>query len=165
MLLFTVLPVVELYLLIQLGAHTSGAFAIGVVILTGIIGANLARWQGLQAYARVQKEMSSGQMPGDSLVDGLMIFAAGIVLITPGILTDILGFCLLIPPIRKILKRGLLVFLKKNAQIKFHQATQNNGTWTTQTWSSGQGASEPAVHSSHQDAEVIDVEFRHVDEK
>lgn len=163
-LLFTVLPVVELYLLIQLGTYTSSLFAIGVVVLTGVIGANLARWQGLQAYARVQKEMASGQMPGDSLVDGLMIFAAGIVLITPGILTDLLGFCLLIPPIRKILKAGLLVFLKKNAKVHFQQATKMNGNWTTQSWSSDPADSEPVVHSSSQNAEVIDVEYRKIDD-
>ena len=95
--LFIVVPLVELVLLLYLADWTSWWFTILLIVVTGIVGSSLARVQGGLAWQRVQNELNTGRMPTTSLVDGLLIFAAGLLLITPGVLTDIVGFSLLIP--------------------------------------------------------------------
>ena len=107
LLLFTVVPLVELALLLWIGSLTGLRFTLLLVLLTGIIGAGLARHQGLRCWLRVQQQLSAGQLPADPLVDGLMILVAGALLVTPGVLTDLFGFGLLLPPFRRILKRWL----------------------------------------------------------
>jgi UPF0716 protein FxsA len=106
-LLFTVVPVAELILLIRIGGRIGAMQTIWLVLATGIIGAWLARSQGLRTLQKIQQELARGQMPGDSLIDGAMILVAGAVLITPGIMTDCLGFLLLFPPARAALKQRL----------------------------------------------------------
>lgn len=106
-LLFTCVPIVELILLIELGQATSVATTIGIVITTGVIGAALARREGFKTWQAIQHKTSTGQLPSDELVDGLMILIAGVMLVTPGLLTDGLGFALLISPIRRLLRRRL----------------------------------------------------------
>ncbi len=107
LLLFTLVPLIELALLIKLGQLTSTAMTIGIVILTGIIGAYLARREGIKAWRRLEKSMREGVSPADGLIDALLILIAGAVLITPGLLTDLLGFGLLIPPVRKWFRNKL----------------------------------------------------------
>lgn len=107
LLLFTLVPLLEIYLLIKIGAAI-GAFAtIAVVVVTGIVGAGLARRQGFVVWLRIQYEMQQGRFPARDLVDGLLILAAGIVLITPGVITDALGFLILIPVTRAPVRRWL----------------------------------------------------------
>ena len=106
--LFIAVPLAELYLLFQLADYTSGAFAFALVIVTGFVGASLARWQGLQTVRRIQSEMAQGQPPADALMHGLCILIAGALLITPGIMTDFVGFSLLIPPVRSWLARRII---------------------------------------------------------
>jgi len=101
LLLFIFLPMVELYFLIMLGSRIGAMPTIGLIVLTGIIGATLARQQGLSVLSKIQREMSSGKPPAQELVEGALIVVGGIVLLTPGIITDIFGFSLLIPPFRK----------------------------------------------------------------
>lgn len=104
LLLFTVVPLVELALLIWIGQQTSLLFTIGLVLLTGFVGAALARWQGWQTVARIQRELADNKMPTDALIDGLFILLAGAMLITPGILTDLVGFSFLVPPLRRLVR-------------------------------------------------------------
>lgn len=103
LLLFIFIPMIELYLLIMLGARIGAMPTIGLIVLTGILGASLARQQGLSVLSKIQREMASGRPPTQELVEGAMIVVGGIVLLTPGILTDIFGFALLIPRFRKSL--------------------------------------------------------------
>ena len=121
LLLFIVVPAIELILLIQMGQWIGTLPTVGLIVVTGIIGAYLARQQGVQILRRVQLEMQSGQLPGGALLEGAMILVAGAVLMTPGILTDALGFLLLIPPTRKLIS-GLIVNQVKrmmaNGQIR-----------------------------------------------
>lgn len=106
-LLFTVIPLVELYLLIRLGTYLGVLDTLAVVIATGIVGGLLARSQGLAVLNRIRMELDEGRIPAESLFDGVMILVAGILLITPGLLTDGLGLCLLIPWTRQVLKLWL----------------------------------------------------------
>lgn len=130
LLLFTVLPLTELYVLLWVKDQTSFAFTMGLVLATGVIGASLARWQGLQALFRIREEMAAGRLPAAALGDGVMILLAGAVLITPGILTDICGFLLLIPPARRLLARGLRHWARSRFVVHQFQQTQS---WPPQT--------------------------------
>lgn len=102
--LFILVPLVELYLLIQVGSIVGVEVTIGIVVVTGLVGAWLARFQGLKVFHEIRASLSVGEMPADALIDGLLILVAGAVLLTPGLLTDALGFGLLIPRGRRIVR-------------------------------------------------------------
>ena len=103
-LLFTLVPVVELALLIRLGGLLGLGPTLLLVLGTGAAGAWLARREGVRAWLAVRDELAGGQLPGEALVHALLILVAGVVLITPGVLTDVAGILLLLPPVR----RGLI---------------------------------------------------------
>lgn len=115
-LLFTVIPLIELILLIRIGQLLGLWPTIALVLLTGIVGASLAKWQGLRVYREIQREMQAGHMPASRLVDGAFIFTAGVLLITPGLLTDIVGFLLLAPPSRALLKQFIVDWFKRKVE-------------------------------------------------
>lgn len=104
---FTLIPVVELYLLIQVGTVIGGFNTILLVILTGFAGAWLARMEGMHTMMKVRQNLQQGLMPAEELLDALIIFIAGIVLITPGLMTDVFGLALLWPVTRNAFKRFL----------------------------------------------------------
>ena len=108
LLLFVVLPAVELALLIEIGQRIGTLETIGLIVVTGVAGAALARNQGLRVLASVQAQLARGEMPADSLVDGLMILLASALLVTPGVLTDGFGFLCLVPAFRAVAKREML---------------------------------------------------------
>lgn len=112
--LFTVVPLVELVILIRIGQYIGTFNTILIVVITGIIGASLAKYQGLKVVIRIRKEIASGQLPAGTLFDGLLIFIAGILLITPGLLTDCLGFALLTPPFRRLIKTYIRQKVEEN---------------------------------------------------
>jgi UPF0716 protein FxsA len=126
-LLFTVVPVVELSLLVWLGGQTVWWVPVLLVIADGIAGALLWRWQGLRTLVRIQDEMAAGKMPADALVDGLLIFLAGAFLITPGMITDVVGFGLLIPPIRVVVKRFAKDWFMHHVQVRTAAVFHTNG--------------------------------------
>ena len=105
--LFIGIPAIELALLIELGRRIGTPATLGVILTTGILGATLARRQGLGVLARVQRELEAGRLPAGALLDGVMIVLASAFLITPGILTDSVGFLLLHPGFRRRLRRWL----------------------------------------------------------
>ncbi|MGD2271836.1 MAG: FxsA family protein [Desulfobacterales bacterium] len=104
---FTLIPVIEIYLMIEVGTIIGALNTVILVILTGFAGAYLARLQGMQTMMRVRSSLQRGIMPTEELLDALMIFVAGIVLLTPGFLTDAAGLLLLIPETRGYFKRFL----------------------------------------------------------
>ena len=104
---FTIIPVVEIYLLIQIGSAFGVFTSIALVVFTGFLGAYLARIQGLQTLFRIQESLREGRMPSGELLDALLIGIAGLVLLTPGFLTDTVGFVLLIPSTRNAIKSWL----------------------------------------------------------
>ena len=104
---FTLIPLVEIYLLIKLGQNFGAITSILLVIFTGILGAYLARMEGLRTLFRIQETMREGRMPGEELLDALLIAIAGLVLITPGFITDVAGFLLLFPVTRMLAKNWL----------------------------------------------------------
>ena len=113
-LLFTVIPLIELILLIKIGQQIGLGATLAIVILTGIIGAYLAREQGFITISRIRQEIQNGQIPADPLLDGVLILAGGLLLITPGLLTDAAGFSVLIPYTRKIIKAYIKELIRRH---------------------------------------------------
>jgi UPF0716 protein FxsA len=103
-LLFVLVPLAELALLVRLGQFLGLWPTLGLVVATGFAGAALARAEGLRAVRRVQAELAEGRVPGTALLDGLGILVGGALLLTPGLLTDVAGFLLLLPPTRRWLR-------------------------------------------------------------
>lgn len=97
---FLVLPAVELALLIQLGSRVGTMATLLLIVATGAVGAALARRQGLHVLRRIEREAAAGQMPALPLLHGVVLLFAAALLITPGILTDVVGFLLLMPVVR-----------------------------------------------------------------
>ena len=105
LLMFTLIPLIELWLLIEVGRIIGSFITILLVASTGFFGVMLARSQGLQVFYRMQEEMRNGFVPTDEMLDGVCILVGGAVLLTPGLLTDIAGFLLLIPVTREMIKK------------------------------------------------------------
>ena len=114
---FTVIPAVELYLLIEIGSQLGALTTLGIVLGTGFLGAHLARMEGLNTLLRVREAAMEGRSPADDLLDGALIVAAGLVLITPGFLTDLTGLILLFPPTRYPIREWLKSRLKRHFTV------------------------------------------------
>jgi len=110
--LFTIVPLLELSLLIEIGQRIGLVYTILIVLATGFLGAALARREGFGVISRIQNELHSGQLPGDSLLDGALVLAGALLLLTPGLLTDVVGLCLLLPPTRALLKSRLKEYFR-----------------------------------------------------
>ena len=120
---FTIIPVSEIYILIAIGGQIGILPSIGLVILTGIVGASLARSQGLQTLGRIRESFQQGVVPGEELLNALLIAIAGIVLLTPGFLTDAVGLFLLIPTTRTLCRE----WLKRRMELIYAQRNVGNG--------------------------------------
>ncbi len=101
-------PLLEIYLLISVGRMIGAGATVLVVVLTAVLGAWLLRLQGLHTLARVQTATQNGKLPAVELVEGLILLACGIALLTPGFFTDAIGFLALVPSIRRRAAEGLL---------------------------------------------------------
>jgi len=112
-LIFTIVPFIELSLLIELGSVIGTLPTILVVVITGVIGAFMARIAGLSVLFKIQENLRQGIFPRDEFFDGVLILIGGAFLLTPGLLTDALGFFLLLPPGRSVVKRWLQEILKR----------------------------------------------------
>ena len=111
--LFIAIPLVELWLLFELAALTNAWVAILCVVLTGFVGYWFARAQGWQTYQEIKKSFEKQTNPTNSLVDGLLILIAGVLLMTPGMITDLAGFVLLVPISRRLFRRWLIRYFSK----------------------------------------------------
>jgi UPF0716 protein FxsA len=106
-LLFVLVPFAEIYVLLQVG-HAIGALnTLGLLILISIVGAWLAKREGLGVLRRMQAALNAGRVPGTELIDGFLILLAGALMLTPGFLTDIVAILLLLPPVRAAVRRTL----------------------------------------------------------
>jgi UPF0716 protein FxsA len=121
--LFIVLPLVELALLIQVGRWIGLVWTLALVVATGFLGAALARRHGVRAWIAIRDELRAGRMPASALADGLLILIGGIVLLTPGLITDLFGFAMLVPATRNAFKKAL--------QRRFERAVERGDTSVT----------------------------------
>lgn len=144
-LLFVGVPLVELALLIQVGSWVGVLPTVALVVVTGILGAALARHQGLATLARFQQAVAEGRLPHRELVEGILILVAGAVLLTPGLLTDTAGFLLLVPPVRRLLALRVGSWLGRRVVVTDSRARARTG-WRA----------EPR---RGEDPETVDVDF------
>ena len=117
LLLFLVFPIIELAVLYWLASTITLPWTVVIALSTGIVGAWLARSQGLRVFRRVHAEVNLGRLPTNDLLDGLLIIIAGALLITPGLLTDLFGLSLLIAPLRSLYRHWLAGWMKRRFRI------------------------------------------------
>lgn len=120
-LLLILVPVVELYVLIQVGSQIGSLFTVLLVFLTAALGLSVIRKQGFETSRKAQEKLQRGEMPASEVVEGFMLAFAGICLLIPGFVTDSIGALLLVSPLRKVIATNLaLDFLKKRMNMRAH---------------------------------------------
>jgi UPF0716 protein FxsA len=117
-LLFTLLPLVELSLLLRIGEWLGLGATIALVVVTGVLGGWLARREGGRTWRRVHEDLAAGRMPGDELLQALLVFVAGLLLVTPGVVTDAVGLLLLFRPTREIATRRIRERFAAQVQVR-----------------------------------------------
>ncbi len=118
LLLFILTPLVELAILVYLGLVIGALYTILIVVATGVLGSLMARSQGLAAISRIRSSIERGVIPSKELFDGVLILAGGFLLLTPGIITDIVGFLLLVSQTRRIIGRWLRSLINRRIQMR-----------------------------------------------
>lgn len=155
LILFIVVPVADLFLLMWIADYTSFWFTVGLIILTAIIGASLAKWQGRAVQKRISEQLSKQALPTELLTDGAMILFASALLLTPGLLTDALGFSLLIPQCRSVYKRVVMKYLKKNFRVHMIKPDFSEGRPYDANTVDGEVVNKP----SHEDTRVDQTDY------
>jgi len=118
LLAFTIIPAVELYLLVSLGQWIGPLATVLLIVLTGLLGAALAKQEGTAVLAQLRADLGRGIPPASHMVEGVMVFAGGLLLLTPGLLTDITGFALILPFTRKPISPLISAYLLKRFQVR-----------------------------------------------
>ena len=139
-LLFVIVPIVELMLLIEMGQLVGLLPTLALVMFTGVTGAWLARAEGTRVFFQFQRELATGRLPGQAILDGISVLVGGAFLLTPGILTDVVGFSLLFPPTRRWLQRrvkGRLESQIKDGSIRVVTMGMSGGMTGGRTGSGG----------------------------
>ncbi len=134
LLIFIVIPLAEIYVFIQVGSLIGTWYTIGLVIITAIIGTSLLRLQGYGVLSRAQSTLNKGDLPVDSVIDGVFLLIAGALLLTPGLITDTFGFLLFIPYLRRAIAKAVFkrfVMMGKDnvrvySQEDFYEETRRN---------------------------------------
>lgn len=107
-LLFIIVPIIEITLLIQVGQAIGAWYTLGLVLLSAFIGVNMLRYQGLATLTRAQERLNHQELPGQEMVEGIILAVGGAMLVTPGFVTDLMGFSCLIPQLRQLLAKALM---------------------------------------------------------
>lgn len=155
--IFVAMPIIEIAVFIQAGELIGLWPTIGIVILTAVVGTSLMRAQGLQTLARAQAQMEQGEMPIGELFDGICILVAGVLLLTPGFVTDTMGFLLLVPPLRKAVGAGVIMKLVQSGNIRTNFSRRAYGNASS---SSGGGSAGRGRHPNS--GPIIDGDFENV---
>ncbi|WBF67515.1 FxsA family protein [Desulfovibrio subterraneus] len=144
-LLFTLIPIMELYTLVEVGSVIGVGSTILIVILTGVIGAWLARMEGFNTMLKVRESLAQGKVPADEMVEGLLILVAGLLLLTPGFITDCMGIVLLAPFTRKPFARMLRKQFNESVKVQGAGSfgSANSAGFTYYTWHSSGGRKAP----------------------
>ena len=127
LILFITIPLVEIAILIKIGKIIGAGYTIALVIGTAFLGVSLLRIQGISTLAKVQSNVNRGQLPATELIEGLILLISGVLLLTPGFFTDILGFLMLVPMLRQKLAETFFVnFMKNRINIRQTQTRTGN---------------------------------------
>ncbi|HCM47209.1 MAG TPA: membrane protein FxsA [Colwellia sp.] len=165
--LFIIIPIIEITVIMQVGALLGVWPTIAIVILSAWLGAKYVRQQGLVTLQSVQKKMAQGEMPSGEIVTGLMLLVAGVFLVTPGFVTDIFGLLLLLPSVRVAIAAQVQQHLKVNplgAGASFHHGSAGNVYQHENSnepfTSSSTSTNEPI---SHHQGDTLEGEFKRKD--
>lgn len=153
LLLFILVPLAELAILIKLGEIIGVGATILLVISTAVLGVSLLKRQGLAALARARSSMDAGEFPIESVIDGVCLLVAGAFLLTPGLLTDTIGFLLLVPAFRRRLAHWIFDKFKASGAMQFH------------TFGTGPDAPGPGQHPPPPRDIVIEGDFEDLDDR
>jgi UPF0716 protein FxsA len=148
LMLFVIMPVVEMWVLIEVGSEIGALTTIGLVLLTAMLGLALLRQQGVSTLMRANQRMQSGQLPAQEMVEGIFLAVGGALLLTPGFITDGVGFACLIPGLRQIIIGRLLkkaIFRATAGGAGFYNSSQGRG---------------PGAASRGQGDDIIEGEYR-----
>lgn len=154
LLLFIGVPIAEIALFIEIGGLIGTWWTVATIFATAVIGTALVRQQGLQAMARARAAAQRNELPVDAVIAGVCILIAGALLLTPGFLTDALGFALLIPPLRAGLAKAAVAQMKRSGRFHVHTAGFDRAAGRP----GGPGGPPPSGRGP-----VIDGEFEEVD--
>ena len=135
---FLAVPILEIYLLFQVGGIIGAGWTIFIVIATAVLGASLLRQQGLATWTRLNQSIAQGQLPPTILVEGIFLLLSGAFLLTPGFFTDTVGFLLLMPPVRKtlaayLLRRGMFMATSMHSTTYSAQSSSSQSSYTSQS--------------------------------
>lgn len=133
--LFLITPAIELALLIQVGDLIGFWPTVGLIFFTGVVGSYLARREGLSAWRRFQQQLHAGGLPGKELLDGVIVLIAGALLITPGVLTDVVGLAGLLPPTRALIRKQVMKRITR--AMERGTVRVGFGGFDAGTWSAG----------------------------
>lgn len=144
--LFVTIPMIELILFLTVGERIGLAATVGVVVLTGFLGAWLTKREGLRTLQRYRSTLSGGRLPHDEVLEGILVLMAGAVLLTPGFLTDAAGFLLLVPSVRA----GVVRWLKRSLEGRVRRVVSGPDA--------GNAPADPEASGRRPAGKVIDVE-------
>ncbi len=116
-LVFVVFPIVEIYVAIQVANHIGVVNTLALLLIFSIVGAWLAKQAGFGVIARMRGQLERGVLPGNEIVDAVLVFSAGVLLLVPGFVTGIVGLVLLLPPVRHVVRRGIVRSLRKRVTL------------------------------------------------
>jgi UPF0716 protein FxsA len=116
-LLFILVPIAEIYVIIQVGQAIGALWTVLLLIADSLIGARLLSWQGRAAWRAFQDALAAGRVPHREILDGIMILLGGAFLLTPGFITDVLGLLLLVAPTRAVIRRGVVRSIRRRGRV------------------------------------------------
>ncbi|MEX1670407.1 FxsA family protein [Zhongshania guokunii] len=151
--LFVVLPILEMWLLIEVGSLIGSLPTIAMVVFTAVVGAALLKQQGLDTLTRAQQRLNTGQVPAKEILEGLLLAVGGALLLTPGFITDSLGFVCLIAPLRQ----GLIAILLKRGVMQVHAA---NFQATNSGFTNTHNADSSPSDKTGRDSVVIEGDYK-----
>ena len=162
LLIFIVVPVIELAVLIKVGSQIGVLWTLILIFLTAVVGVSLLRAQGIATLMRANRRLEEGTIPAQELAEGFLLALAGAMLITPGFVTDAFGFSLLVPGVRKALVGSVLKVLKVKAFGRMGAMGAGMGAGMGQP-RDVYGQPDPRIHRGANGHDVIDGEYRRED--
>lgn len=126
LLLFIIMPIVEMWVLITVGREIGALPTIGLVLLTAVVGLSLLRQQGFAALFRARSKLDAGELPAMEVAEGLVLAVCGALLLTPGFVTDAIGFAGLVPPLRRRLVSQLVARMEVVSYSEYHVRRPGN---------------------------------------
>lgn len=158
---FLVVPIIEMLVLLKVGAFIGAFYTVVLVLMTAVIGVSLLKRQGLSAFVRANQKMQSGQMPVAEMGEGLMLAVAGALLLTPGFVTDGIGFLLLTPMVRAYLAEKWLASMLRRSQVN----TASSSFYGQENYSNSSRTFDERKRSViKEERDIVEGDFREIDE-